>query len=210
VSWPRKILIAFLAVFFHIKLRYRVQGAENIPKEGPLLVVCNHLSNADPPLLGASFSRKIVFMAKEELFRQPLIGYFLRKLGGFPVHRGQIDLEAMRQAYRALAGGGVLVMFPEGQRSRTGGLQVALRGAAQIAVRANVPVLPVAISGAEVLDRFRSWFRRPKVMINIGQPFNLPAGDGTVSREELNEFTARIMSAVAARLPVSYRGEYGG
>jgi 1-acyl-sn-glycerol-3-phosphate acyltransferase len=148
-------------------------------------------------------------MAKEELFRWPLISYFLRKLGGFPVHRGRIDLEAMRQAYRELASGGILVMFPEGQRSRTGGLRVAFRGAAQIAVHANVPILPVAISGTEALDRFGGWFRRPKVVVNIGKPFYLPAGDGAVSREESSKFTDKIMSAVAALLPVTYRGEYG-
>lgn len=210
MSFSRKILNGLLVAFFRVKLRYRVHGLENVPRTGALLVVANHLSNTDPPLLSASFKRKVTFMGKEELFRQPLIGYCLRKLGGFPVRRGKIDLKAMRRAYRELAAGGVLVMFPEGKRSKSGGLGVGYRGAAQIAVHAGVPVLPVAISGTEVLDRFRGWFKRPRVVINIGQPFYLTGDDDVVSREELDRFTGRIMTGIAGLLPAAYRGQYGG
>lgn len=210
MSFSRKILVAVLVAFFRVKLRCRVQGLENVPRTGALLVVANHLSNTDPPLLGTIFRRKVSFIGKEELFRQPLIGYCLRKLGGFPVRRGKIDLKAMRRVYRELAAGGVLVMFPEGTRSKSGGLGVAYRGAAQIAVHAGVPVLPVAISGTEVLDRLRGWFKRPGVVINIGQPFYLTGAKGSASREELDRFTGRIMTDIAGLLPAAYRGEYGG
>jgi 1-acyl-sn-glycerol-3-phosphate acyltransferase len=100
-------------------------------------------------------------------------------------------------------------MFPEGMRSRTGGLRSAFLGAAQIAVRANVPILPVAISGIEALERPLGLLRRPEVKVNIGHPFYLPQVNGRVSRRELGEFTDMIMSGVAELLPLAYRGEYG-
>jgi 1-acyl-sn-glycerol-3-phosphate acyltransferase len=209
MSFLRRSLVALLLVFFRVKLRFRVCGLENVPKTGPLLVVSNHLSNADPPLLGICLERPAIFMAKQELFRPPLFGYVLKRVGGFPVKRGRTNLEAVRAAYRLLGAGNALVIFPEGSRSRTGGLQVAFRGAAQIAVRARVPVLPVAISGTEVLGRLSGWLGRPKVTINFGCPFYLPHANGRLSHEELNSLTNEIMSSIAGLLPVTYRGEYG-
>jgi 1-acyl-sn-glycerol-3-phosphate acyltransferase len=189
--------------------RYRVRGLENVPRTGALLVVANHLGLVDPPLLGASLKRPVIFIAKQELFRRPPVGYLLRKLGAFPISRGRLDLEAMRRAYRVLAEGNALVVFPEGKRSRSGGLGVAYRGAAQIAVRAGVPVLPVAISGTEALERPFGWLRRPVVTVNIGCLFYLPQANGRVLRQELEESTGVIMSAIAGLLPPAYRGEYG-
>lgn len=204
-----RVVRALLAVFFRVTTHYRVCGLENVPQQGPLLVVANHLSLADPPLLGVSLGRPVTFMAKRELFRFPVIGFFLKSLGGFPVNRGHMDLDALRRAYRVLADGNALAMFPEGRRSRTGGLQTAFRGAAQIAVRAKVPILPVAISGTEVLERPFWLFRRPKVTVSIGCPFYLPRANDRVSRQELDGLTKLIMSAVAGLLPGAYRGDYG-
>ena len=189
--------------------RYQVRGLENVPEEGSLLVVANHLSLADPPLLGVSLGRQVAFMAKQELFRLPVIGYLLKRLGTFPVHRGRLDLSAMRRAYRLLEDGTALAMFPEGMRSRTGRLRSAFLGAAQIAVRANVPILPVAISGTEALERPLGLLGRPEVTVNIGRPFYLPRVNGRVSRRELGELTSLIMSGVAELLPPAYRGDYG-
>ncbi|MFH0941711.1 MAG: lysophospholipid acyltransferase family protein [Chloroflexota bacterium] len=203
------VIRALLVVFFRVTTRCRVHGLENVPQRGPLLVVANHLSLADPPLLGVSLGRPVAFMAKRELFRFPVIGFFLKRLGSFPVNRGHMDLDALRRAYRVLGDGNALAIFPEGRRSRTGRLQTAFRGAAQIAVRARVPVLPVAISGTEALERPFGLFSRPKVTVNIGCPFYLPRANGPVSRQELDELTNLIMSAVAGLLPGAYRGDYG-
>ena len=203
------IVRVLLISFFRVMTRSRVRGLENVPQEGPLLVIANHLGLADPPLLGASLSRQVAFMAKQELFRWPVIGPFLKRLGAFPVHRGRLDLPAMRRAYRLLEKGAALAIFPEGMRSRNGKLSYAFRGAAQIAVRANVPILPVAISGTEALEQPLGLLSRPVITVNIGHPFYLPRVNGRVSRQELNELTGLIMNSVAELLPQTYRGEYG-
>lgn len=205
----RGFLRVFLVLLFRALTRYQVRGLENVPKDGSLLVVSNHLSLADPPLLGASLERRAVFMAKQELFRFPVIRHILGKLGAFPVHRGRLDMRAMRRVYQLLGNGTALVMFPEGMRSRSSGLRSAFTGAAQIAMRANVPVLPVAISGTEALERPCGFFRRPRVTVNIGRPFQLPQASGRASRQELGLQTDRIMSSIAELLPPSYRGDYG-
>ncbi|MFA5315864.1 MAG: lysophospholipid acyltransferase family protein [Dehalococcoidales bacterium] len=204
----RGFIRALLVAFFRVLTHYRVLGLENVPQQGPLLVVANHLSLADPPLLGVSLGRPVTFMAKRELFRFPVIGYVLKRFGAFPVNRGRLDLVAMRWTYRLLGDGNALVMFPEGMRSPTGRLRTAFRGAAQIAVRADVPILPVAISGTEMLERPFGLLRRPEVTVNIGRPFSLPRSNGRVSRQELEELTRLIMAGVADLLPPAYRGDY--
>lgn len=196
-------------MLFRLLARLKVRGLENVPGEGPLLVVANHLSLADPPLLGVSLGRRVNFMAKRELFRWPAIRYLLGKLGAFPVYRGRLDLGAMRRVYQLLGDGAALVVFPEGKRSRSGELRSALPGAAQIAVRTKVLILPVAIYGTEALERPLGLLSRPEVTVNIGRPFYLPPVNGRVSRRELGHFTTLIMAGVAALLPPSYRGEYG-
>ena len=90
-------------VIFTILTRWRVKGRENVPRQGPLIIVANHIHALDPPLLGIAIKRKMVFMAKEELFRSRLIAYFIRGYGAFPVRRGGVDRKALRQAEEALA-----------------------------------------------------------------------------------------------------------
>jgi len=187
----------------------QVKGRENIPSQGPLLIVANHLSLADPPLLGVSLSRKVTFMAKKELFRFRLIGYFIGSLGAFSVHRGQLDRKAMRQAYQVLADGLALVMFPEGTRSRSGRLRPAFSGPALIAVRSGAPILPVGIIGTEKIRGVTWLLRRPQITVNIGHPFYLPTVSSRLTKAELAELTNSIMGHIAELLPLEYRGDYG-
>ncbi len=184
----------------------RVRGRENVPGKGPLLVVANHLSMVDPPLLGASISRKTIFMAKEELFRSRLTGYFVRSFGAFPVRRGRIHMEALRQANRILAESTALVMFPEGTRSKNARLQSAFPGSALIALSNGIPVLPVGIAGTANI-KGKTWLlRRPRITVNIGHPFNPPPATGESTRAELSRFTVSIMEHIAELLPPEYRG----
>jgi 1-acyl-sn-glycerol-3-phosphate acyltransferase len=172
--------------------------------------VANHLNLADPPLLGVSLERRVIFMAKEELFRSRLSAYFLGGFGSFPVHRGKLDRQALRSSQQVLADGQILVMFPEASRSRSARLKEALPGSALIACRSGVPILPVGIIGTEQLRGVGCLFRRPRVTINIGQPFSLPPVEGKLTREKLVEYTDLIMRRVAELLPPKYRGVYAG
>jgi len=188
--------------------RRRVEGRENVPRQGPLLIVSNHLSLADPPLLNVSLDRKMMFMAKKQLFHFRLIGYLVRGFGAFPVHRGQLDRQALRQAYQVLADGLALVVFPEGMRSRRGQLRPAFFGVALIASRSGAPILPIAISGTEKLERLSQFWRRPQITVNIGHPFHLPPPRSKLTRGELAKLTHSIMQHIAELLPQEYRGDY--
>ena len=190
--------------------RWRVRGKENVPSQGPVLIVANHLNLADPPLLGFSLGRKAIFMAKEELFRSRFSSYFIRNFGAFPVHRGKPDKKALRQAERVLAEGLALVMFPEGARSHNAQLQPAFSGSAVIALRNRVPILPVGITGTEKIKGVGWLLRRPQITVNIGPPFTLAPVSSKASKEELAELTSFIMERIAELLPPDYRGRYSG
>jgi 1-acyl-sn-glycerol-3-phosphate acyltransferase len=186
--------------------RYQVVGAERMPRSGPLIVVANHLNNADPPLLGASLPRRIRFMAKQELFDSPL-GPLVRWFGAFPVRRFEADLAALRRAQGILKEGGVLGMFPEGHRSRSGGMGPPHPGTALIALRSGAPLLPVAITGTEAIRTPLVLLRRPRIRVVVGEPFTLPAGR-RVTAEQVQAGTDEIMRRIAALLPEKYRGVY--
>ncbi len=210
MSWFYYIARGLLWGVFKLLTRWQVKGKENVPKEGPVLVVANHVNLADPPLLGVSLGRKVIFMAKEELFRSSLGAYFVSGLGAFPVHRGKLDRQALRRSQQVLADGLALAMFPEATRSRSARLKKAMPGSALIACRSGAPILPVGIIGTEQI-KGGSWvLRRPRLTINIGKPFSLPPVDGKLTREKLVEYTDLIMQHIAELLPPQYRGIYAG
>ena len=189
--------------------RWRVMGRENVPAQGPFIVVANHLNLADPPLLSASIPPRIVFMAKVEAFHHPVQGPLVRSFKAFPVRRGKLDREALNRAQQVLDGGLVLGMFPEGERSPTAQMKPAFTGAAFIALRSRVPILPVGIMGTEEIKSITFIFRRPAITVNIGQPFDLPPIDGKLTRAQLAEANDVVMGRIAELLPASYRGVYG-
>lgn len=190
--------------------QWQVRGRENIPEQGPLLIVANHINLADPPILAVSIRRKAMFMAKEELFRSRFSRFFVRNFGAFPIRRGRLDRGALRRAEQLLARGLALIMFPEGQRSKNARLQPAFAGSALVAVRSDVPILPVGITGTEKI-KGRAWlFRRPRITVNIGHPFYLPAVNGKLTRAELVRLTNFMMEHIAELLPSKYRENYDG
>lgn len=193
-----------------IYARVEVVGADNLPRRGGVIVVSNHLNNADPGLVGGFLRRRVVFMAKDEMFQWPLFGGYVRLIGAFPVRRFEADLRALRRAVQLVRRGEVLVMFPEGTRSKTGSMSRGHPGTAMVALRAGAPILPVAITGTEVVRLPGAFFRpfhRTRVRMVVGEPFFLPS----VSRpkaEDVERCTDIIMTRIAALLPPQYRGHY--
>jgi 1-acyl-sn-glycerol-3-phosphate acyltransferase len=212
-----RLVRALLLAVVRPVVRLRLDGVDRVPMSGPLVVVCNHLHNADPVLVSIAFPRPLHFMAKKEAFANPVIRSIILRVGAFPVDRGKADRAAIRRAEETLRQGIPVGIFPEGSRSRTGAMRRAQPGAALLALRSGAPVLPVAITGSERLpfdggSRGRSNAPRDAagsggVVIRFGRPFVLPREiDGR--RLSTEEATERMMRAVAALLPLSYQGEY--
>ena len=182
--------------------RWVVRGRENVPAEGPLLVVSNHRNNADPPILGAGLARRrIRFMAKIELYKFPF-GIIPRLYGAFPVRRFDADIGALMQAERILRDGGVIGMFPEGTRSRTGRLGQPHPGTALIALRSGAQVLPCAITGTERLKNPLVVLAKPRITVTIGEPIVFERVKRP-TEEQIAEATDRIFRAIVALLPAS-------
>ena len=200
----------FVRVVLLLLTRWRLRGRENIPKQGPLLIVANHLNLADPPIIGAAINRKAIFMAKEELFRAKFSRYFVQNFGAFPVRRGGLDRKALYQAEQQLAQGLAIIMFPEGKRSKDAQLQPAFPGSALIATRIGATILPVGISGTEKIKGKGWWLRRPEITVNIGHPFQPPPAGSKLNKAELAQLTDSIMEHIAELLPPEYRGNYRG
>jgi 1-acyl-sn-glycerol-3-phosphate acyltransferase len=183
-----------------------VAGKENIPRNGALIFTCNHFSVGDPPLLIGIFPRRIVWMAKQELFDAPVFGK-LYNMGGFiPVRRFEGDLRAIRRSQGALRRGNVLGMFPEGTRSG-GRLGPGEPGTALIALRTGAPLLPAAIWGTEHVRLPRDLLRRTKAHVRFGEPYRLPH-PSRITGEAIAAGTDEIMRRIAELLPAEYRGEY--
>jgi 1-acyl-sn-glycerol-3-phosphate acyltransferase len=187
-----------------------VSGVENMPRNGGVLVISNHMTNLDALMLGMCFKRQLHFMAKIELFRNPLLARVISALNAFPVRRGEPDRAALRQAESLLHSGRVVAIFPEGHRSRHNSVQESRGGIALLARRADVPILPVAITGTQhlrprALLSWRPW-RRPHITITVGAPFTLPHTSG---RPDYSALAGIIMGHVAELLPSTYRGVFG-
>lgn len=205
--WTGWLIMKFIALLY---AKVEVVGAENVPRKGGVIVACNHLNNADPGLIGISLGRRFTFMAKAEMFEWFFWGGYVRLLGAFPVRRFEADLGALRKATELLKGGRTLMMFPEGTRSTTGTMAEGYPGTAILALRTGVPIVPVAITGTEVVKVPAALFhpfRRAKVRVVVGKPFLLPEVS-RVNSEAARRSTEIIMTRIAALLPESYRGLY--
>jgi 1-acyl-sn-glycerol-3-phosphate acyltransferase len=183
-------------------------GKENVPKRGSLLVVSNHLSVSDPILIGVYLGRRISFMAKEELFKNRLIGHFLEYLGSFPVHRGRSSRDALYRAEKILKEGKALGMFPEGKRSMQNELQSGMNGTALLIYHNPVPIMPVGFTGTESIRGLTWIWSRPKITVTFGIPFYLTDKKKRLSRELLEQNSNIIMEHIAEILPRKYQGKY--
>jgi len=187
--------------------RWKVTGRERVPRTGALIVVSNHLNNADPPILAAGIaSRRVRYMAKIELFKWPF-GIVPRLYGAFPVRRFEADLAAMLNAERILKRGEVLGMFPEGTRSRSGHLGEPHPGTAMIALRAGAHILPCAVTGTEVLRNPLNVLKKPRIRVTIGEPIPVEKVRRP-TEEQVSELTARVFGEIQKLLPREYLPAY--
>jgi len=180
----------------HGYLRGRVYGAENVPQEGPLVVVSNHASDFDPPILSCSMRRPVAFMAKEELFRIPLLKQGIELYGAYPVKRGAADRSAIRAALKCLEEGWAVGLYLGGTRTPDARITEPKQGAAWIAAKAKVPLLPVSLWGTEAIFKKGSAIPRPvPVTVRIGQVIAPPT---STKREELEALTQHCAEAIHA------------
>jgi len=200
-SW--RLARFLLRLFFH----YRVEGAEKVPAEGPVILAANHLSILDPIVVGAGIRRPVSFMARADVFRLPFLSWLLPRLYAIPVERGSGDLSAVKGAIRALERGMAFGIFPEGTRSRTGKLQPFKTGVAAIALRTGSPVVPVAVVGTEEAWPVGKKLFRPcrPVRVIYGDPIPVPR-KSKVSHRELEALTREIEARVRDLLPPRYWG----
>jgi 1-acyl-sn-glycerol-3-phosphate acyltransferase len=183
--------------FFAWWFGLRVTGAENVPREGPVIVSANHVSMLDVPLLVVACPRRMTFMAKRDLFKDPFRAWFFHGFGGFPVEPGTTDAAALRTGLAVLASGDLLGMFSEGTRSQGRPMGPFLPGAAWLALRSGVPIVPCAIAGTAppAGSGWLRWFRPRRVRISFGPPMR-GGEDGADRREAVASLTESVRSAV--------------
>jgi 1-acyl-sn-glycerol-3-phosphate acyltransferase len=182
-------------LFFRIYGRWEVIGRDNVPKAGPVIIAPNHVSFADPPLVGAALTRECRFMARHDLWDKKIMKWLMPRIGAFPVHRGKMDRQAIRLGLEALAQGYALVVFPEGARSDDGKLQRGELGTALFVQKSGAPVVPTAVIGAyEMLPPHAKKLTRSKVKCVFGKPLQFEKG---ATRDEI---LRSIMRSIAALL----------
>jgi 1-acyl-sn-glycerol-3-phosphate acyltransferase len=186
-----------------------VEGLDNIPTQGPYILVANHLSRVDAPLLLTIVRNDNVTGWAAAKYRQHLLfGLIIRLGGGIFIRRGEIDRDALAAALAWLRKGNIFGMAPEGTRSKTGALIRAKTGAAYLADQAKVPVVPVAITGTEAMTQNLLRLRRSRLTVRVGEPFRLPPLQESERTKSLRRNTDEIMCRIAAMLPPAYRGVY--
>lgn len=176
---------AIVKISFRILFRLETRNMDRLPLQGPVILCSNHISLFDPPVLGAPLKRRIYYMAKEELFKIPLLGWLIKHLGAFPVKRGGVSKESIRTALNLLAEGKMLGIFPEGTRNNQG---AGKKGAAMLALRSDAVVVPAAIVG--------SYKPFSKVVLRFGHPIDMTSYREQGGSEAMEAATEKIMAAI--------------
>jgi 1-acyl-sn-glycerol-3-phosphate acyltransferase len=179
---------------FHAYFRGRIYGAENVPQKGPLIVVSNHASDFDPPIVSCCVQRPVAYMAKEELFRVPVLKQAITLYGAYPVKRGTADRAAIRAAMNCLQQGWAVGVFLQGTRTPDARISAPKLGAALIAAKAKVPLLPVSLWGTQkIVQKGSAVPRRVPVTVRIGELIETPQ---STDRGVLEAVTQRCVEAI--------------
>lgn len=188
---------------------WKIEGKENLPPRGQgMILAVNHINWTDIHILGASLplSHRPWWIAKIEMFLNRAITWWLREMQVIPIKRGKRDTAAMDASETVLREGGVLIVFPEGHRSRDGGLLEGRGGAVRLAVRTGVPIVPIVLWGTE--NGLKGAALRKPIHVKIGKPFYMSAPSGKIPWDRMNELTESMMLHLAELLPAEYWGFY--
>jgi len=189
-----------VAPTFNIYFRGRIEGAENVPQKGPLVVVSNHASYFDPPIVSNCVGRPVAFMAKEELFSVPILKQSISLYGAYPVKRGASDRSAIRSALTVLVQGWAVGIFLEGTRTPDGRIDEPKLGAALIAAKAQAPLLPISLQGTQaILPQGKRFPRSVPIIVRIGEVIPPPV---STSKSELEDVSAQCALIINQMLKI--------
>ncbi|KKI98708.1 lysophospholipid acyltransferase family protein [Prochlorothrix hollandica] len=189
-----------VAPMLHLYFRGRVHGLQNVPRRGPVVIVSNHASDFDPPLLSCAMGRPVSFMAKEELFRVPVLKQAILLYGAYPVKRGTSDRQAIRSALNSLDQGWATGVFLQGTRTIDGRITNPKLGAALIAAKAQVPLLPVSLWGTQAIVKKGHYLPRPvPLTIRIAPPISPPPLGDRQALEAVTQECATVINALQAK-----------
>jgi 1-acyl-sn-glycerol-3-phosphate acyltransferase len=207
--YVRRSLRTIIRGLLKLLARVEVNGLENVPSTGGCIIAVNHLSRLDSALVFGWVKRDdLTALVADKYLKVFWIRWLVDRIHGIWLHREDSDIRAMRAARDYLMGGGALGIAPEGTRSQTGKLIQAKSGVAYLADKAHVPVIPVAVYGSEDAMYKIRHLRRPHIVVRIGKPLQLPEVERQDRSDQLASNTDEIMCAIAAMLPVTYRGAY--
>ena len=194
---------------FRVFGRLEVAGVECVPQYGPLIVVSNHLSLNDPPLLVAAIPRPLFFIGKKELFGSSISRFLMKRFHVSPFDRSGAGIDAMRALMQNLGRDRAVVIFPEGTRSPDHAMRKGMLGVVYLAFKSQAPILPVALTGTEKFPLWRVPFPFRRMKVSIGPPFTLPVIEGRPSKAVMSSMLDMVMGRIADQLPPEYRGVYG-
>ena len=180
-----------------------------VPHNGPLILIGNHINFLDAPVAFTPlYPRPVVALVKEETFENPLLRFLFNTWGSISVKRGTADFKALGQALQALKQGKLLAVSPEGTRTNDGRLIQGQPGIVAIAIKSQVPILPIVLYGSEVFRENIRKLKRTTIKIQVGKPFKIKSDSHQPGREERQQITDEIMYQMAVMLPEEYRGYY--
>lgn len=203
ITWIIRTIVTLIA-------RVKIQGFENVPQDTGFVIATNHLGRLDVAMLFYALEGDFILPVAEKYERHWLYGPIGNAIGAIWLDRFNADIRSVREMLTRMKKGGILVIAPEGTRSKTESLVEGKSGVAYLAMKAGVPILPVALTGTEdraVIDRLKR-FKKSDIKIAIGPPFRLPTVTGKNRDAALQEYTDEIMCQIAALLPEKYRGVY--
>jgi len=198
------VLKPLVLLVMRLLFRLEARNRHHVPERGPVLLVANHASVLDPPLVGSVVRRPVSFLAKAELFRVPVFGSVLRRLNARPVRREGADAGALREALRTLRDGRVVLVFPEGTRGEEGTVRPFKTGAGMLAVLSEAEVVPVVIRGSgRAWPRGRAFPRPAKVTATFGPPLRFTRRDDEDRKDQYERATQAMMQALTRLMETS-------